>query len=175
MKTQTIPHRTALVKTPREKREARESYMISVGNGGGLLLSGFLMAFFLVMRAFGLHEILAFRFLNFIFIAGAVLLAFMMYRRKYGYEGIRYLAGIKMGIHVTLLGTLLFALFMGIYLSADNGFMNYIQDNGEFGKFLTPVRAAGGLFMEMFATGAILTFSFMQLFKDEKFNPNLEK
>jgi hypothetical protein len=80
-----------------------------------------------------------------------------------------------MGIHINLLGTFLFAVFMGIYLSVDTNFMEYIQHHGEFGRFMTPVRAAGGVFMESFATGAILTYALMQLFKDEGFNPNLQK
>ena len=80
-----------------------------------------------------------------------------------------------MGIHVTLLGALLFSLFMGIYLVVDTSFMEYITEHGEFGKFLTPARAAGGVFIEGFASGAIITFILMQLFKDEEFNPNYEK
>ena len=175
MKTETISHRRPLFRSSLEKRAERDSYIISLSNWCGLLVFGGLTAFFLTMKAFGLHQILAFRFLNFIFMVAGLLVAFFSYRRKYNYKGIRFLTGIKMGIHITLLGTLLFALFMCGYLYYDHDFMNYLHENAEFGEYLTPIRAAGGIFMEGFATGAILTFSFMLLFKDEEFNPNLEK
>ncbi len=172
MKTQVIQQKTRL--TPLQKRTARESWVINLCNGCGLLMFACLFIFFIDMKVAGWHQILTLRFFNFIFIAGAVLLAFFLYRKKYDYRGIRYLTGIKMGIHITLLGSLLFALFMGIYLSVDTHFMGHVQRFAEFGEYLTPVRAAGGIFIESFATGAILTFSFMQLFKDEEFNPNEE-
>jgi len=174
MKTQTIPHKTLFLST-KEKREARGAYVIRLGNWCGILLFGALAGFFLVMKVFGLHEILAFRFLNFVFILGGILTAFFTYKKKFGYKGIRYLTGIKLGFHVTLLGTVLFSLFMWAYLVIDTSFMNYIIEHGAFGEYLTPIRAAGGVFMESLATGAILTFSFMQLLKDEEFNPNLKK
>lgn len=175
MKTQVIQHKATLVKTPLQKRTARETYIINLCNSCGLLVFAGLLIFFLSMKEVGWHEILALRYFNFIFIAGGILLAFFLYRRKYDYKGIRYLAGMKMGIHISLLCSLVFALFMGIYLSIDTHFMGFVQSHAEFGKFLTPVRAAGGVFIENFASGTILTFSFMQLFKDEEFNPNLDK
>jgi hypothetical protein len=175
MKTHTIIEKRPLFKSSFEKRAARESYIISIANWCGLGLFAGLTAFFLCMKAFGLHQILAFRFLNFVFMVGALLIAYFSYMKKFDYKGIRFLTGIKMGIHINLLGTFLFALFMFGYLYYDADFMRYIQENGEFGEYLTPMRAAGGVFMEGFATGAILTFSLMLLFKDEEFNPNLEK
>lgn len=175
MKTQTISEKRPFFKSPVEKRAARESYIINIANWCGILLFVCLTAFFLTMKAFGLHQILAFRFLNFIFMAGALLVAYLSYMKKFGYKGIRFLTGIKMGIHINLLGIFLFALFMFGYLYFDTEFMRYIKENGEFGEYLTPIRAAGGVFMEGFATGAILTFSLMLLFKDEGFNPNLQK
>lgn len=178
MKTQTITkehiYRSPSM-TKEEKRAERDSYVMKLSNWCGVFTFVALAAFFLIMRAFGLHEILAFRYLNFIFLASVVLIAFTLYRKRFNYEGIRYLTGIKMGIHINLLGSFLFAVFMGIYLSADTSFMEYIQHHGEFGRFLTPIRAAGGLFIETFAAGAILSYSLMQLYKDEEFNPNLEK
>lgn len=164
-----------MFKSSFEKRAARESYIISLANWCGIALFAGLTGFFLCMKAFNLHHILAFRFLNFVFMVGALLFAFFSYMRKFGYKGIRFLTGLKMGIHINLLGTFLFALFMFGYLYYDQDFMRYIQEHGEFGEYLTPMRAAGGVFMEGLATGTVLTLSFMLLFKDEEFNPNLEK
>jgi hypothetical protein len=178
MKTQTISREhiyTSPSLTKEEKKAERDSYVMKLSNWCGIFVFISFAGFFLTMKAFGLHEILAFRFLNFVFQAAAVLIAFRLYRRRFHYEGIRYQTGIRMGIHINLLGTFLFAVFMGIYLSVDTNFMEYIQHHGEFGRFMTPVRAAGGVFMESFATGAILTYALMQLFKDEGFNPNLQK
>jgi len=175
MKTQVIPQKEHVLKTvkaPVDKRTEKDTYVMALCNRCGLLAFALLTGFFLIMKAFGLHEILAFRYFNVIFLAGCILMAFLLYRKKHDYKGIRYLTGIRMGIHVTLLGAILFSIFMGVYLAIDTGFMEYVQEHGQFGEFLTPVRAAGGVFIEGFASGAIITFSLMQLFKDEEFNPN---
>jgi hypothetical protein len=178
MKTETISHRTAgflSSQQKREKREARESYIISLSNWCGIAVAASLIGFFLVMRALNLHEILVLRYFNFLFLGGGILAAYLIYRKKYNYKGIKYLTGIKMGMHVCLVGLIPFCIFMGIYLSADTGFMEYIQHHAAFGKFMTPIPAAAAVFMEAFATSSVLTLSLMQLLKDEEFDPNYQK
>jgi hypothetical protein len=174
MKTQIISHKTTFL-SKEQKRELRDNYVNSIGNRCGLIVSATLVAFFLIMRAFNLHEMLVLRYFNFVILAGGIIGAFLSYKRKFGYKGIRYFPGIKMGAHVCLVAMVPFAIFMGIYLAVDTSFMEYIRENAAFGKYLTPARAAGGLFMEAFATGVVLTLSLMQFFKDEEFNPNYEK
>ncbi len=174
MKTEIIsPKSTYLTKA--EKREARENYVNTIGNRCGVFVSFAMIAFFLVMRAFNLHEMLVLRYFNFAIIAGGIITAYLLYKKKFSYKGIRYFPGIKMGAHVCLVAMAIFSVFIGIYLSVDTYFMEYIRENAAFGEYLTPVRAAGGIFMEAFATGVVLTLSLMQFFKDEEFNPNYEK
>lgn len=131
----------------------------------GLLVSAALTGYFFLMKMLGLYEVLWLRYFNAAFMVGGLLLTFFNYRNKMSPEGIPYLAGIRMGLRVTLTAIIPFAIFMAIYLRLDPSFMEYIIRSAEFGEYLTPGRAAGYIALEGFAGGAIMTYVMMPYFK----------
>jgi hypothetical protein len=157
MKTQKLIHRNFTQKL--------YSYESALCNWSGLLVSVSLIAFFLFMKAFGLYEVLSFRYFNFVFLLTGILTTFYNYKKKVARDGIDYFTGIKMGIRITLIAVVPFVFFMAIYLYVDKEFMNYIRGNAEFGRYLSPFIASGAVGIEGFVSGGITTFAAMQYFK----------
>ena len=134
-----------------------------------LVLSITLIAYFSVMRYFNLHEILSFRYFNFVFLFIGILIAFYQYRKKYSNTGIDYFLGLKMGFHISLMAVIPFAIFMEIYLEIDKNFMSLIKSDADYGSFLTPIVTAGSLLFEGLGSGLIITFITIQYFKKSNF------
>ncbi|HWY10801.1 MAG TPA: hypothetical protein VN026_05730 [Bacteroidia bacterium] len=132
----------------------------------GVIVSCLLIGFFLIMKVFGWYQILELRYFNFLILFAGIHSAFLSYRNKVSPEGINYLKGLKMGLRITLTAVIPFAIFMGIYLKIDTNFMNYIIQHGDFGRYLTPGRAAGVVGFEGFVSGAIMTYIIMPYFKN---------
>jgi hypothetical protein len=148
------------------KRE--RSHLRSMTTVGGLIIGAVLIAYFLLMRALGLHEVLWLRYFNFVIVLAGQFIVFSMYRKKYSPDGIEYMPGLLNGFKMTFMSVWPLALFMFIYLSIDKNFMMYVKEHGEFGSWLTPFNSAIGLLMEGDASGAVITLSLMQFFKNDK-------
>jgi fumarate reductase subunit D len=157
--------KTKMVIEKREVIKPERSYSSGLANITGILVSGALIAYFLIMRAFNLHEVLGLRYLNFVILLTGILIAFTTYKKKNKAEGIDYLTGLKMGFQITSVAIIPFAIFIGIYLSIDHHFMEYLKVHAFYGGFLTPGLSAIGILMEGHASGAIMTFMAMQYFK----------
>lgn len=144
-----------------------EPSTFSLSTEVGLITSISLMLFFLTMKLFNLHEILLFRYLNFIFLLSGMLIVFNYFNKKTKGKGIDYLTGISLGVRFSFAAVVPFAFFMGIYLTLDDWFMTYIKNTAEFGSYLNPVIAAGAIFIEGIGAGVITTFMMMQYFKEK--------
>ena len=70
-----------------------------------------------------------------------------------------------MGLRISLIAVLPFAIFMAVYLKIDEGFMNYVKEYAEFGRYLSPGMVSGVIAIEGITSGAITTFIAMQYFK----------
>jgi hypothetical protein len=143
------------------------SYENALCNWAGALTSLSLIVFFLVMKAVGLNQVIEFRYLNIAFLITGILGTYYNYRKKVDSEGIEYFTGLKMGLRITLTAIIPFAIFMAIYLKIDTGFMHYIREVAPFGRYLTPINAAGVVGVEGFISGGITSFMAMQYFKDK--------
>ena len=152
-----------------QKRSADEIYSFEslLCNLTGVIVSLLLVSFFLIMRTFGWYQVLELRYFNVLILFAGIHSALLSYRNRISPEGIDYLKGLKMGLRISLTAIIPFAIFMAIYLKIDTNFMNYIIQNGEFGKYLTPGRAAGVIGFEGFVSGAIMTYIIMPYFKNK--------
>lgn len=157
MKTQRIIHKNIDNKA--------NSYESTLSTWAGLFVLMSLVVFFIVMKVVGLYEVLELRYFNFILLLSGILTAFYNYRQKLSVHGIDYLTGLRMGLHISLIAVLPFAIFMGVYLKIDEGFMNYVKEYAEFGRYLSPGIVSGVIAIEGIASGAITTFIAMQYFK----------
>jgi hypothetical protein len=130
----------------------------------GLILSAFLIGYFLLMKAVGLIYILELRLLNFAFLAFWVVYAIKSYKDHYAGR-INYGEGFALGSLVSSVGVITFCIFLVLYLNIDHEFLRYVQKNALMGGYLTPLTAAAGVSLEGIASGVIFSLASMQYFK----------
>jgi len=126
----------------------------------GLMTTVWLIGYFLIMKLVGLVHILELRTLNFMFLVGGIYLAIRRYKKHN--DSTTYLQGIGIGILTSAVAVLPFALFIFVYLQLDQGLLNYIREQDQFGQHLNSYILAFIVGLEGFFSGMILTFIIMQ-------------
>lgn len=162
MKTQNL--------TLEEKKEGLLHYEVplstSIAIKAGIVVTLSLIAYFLTMRMFELHQVLLFRFFNFFFLLSGIIWALNAYKVKTG-QKIDYFVGLYIGCYTTIISVIPFALFVLMYLNADTVFMQLIVESVPYGKFLTAGTASGAILIEGTSSGLIISFIAMQYYKDK--------
>ena len=131
----------------------------------GLITAILLIAYFLILKLMGLHLNPWFRFFNGLIMAFGIYTVIKQYKLIKGND-FTYTNGFKTGLITGFLATFVFAVFMGIYMfHLDVEFMNtllkeWFQDYSSGGGILIFVILVEGL-----SSTAILTLTFMQIFK----------
>jgi hypothetical protein len=124
-----------------------------------------LIAYFLLTKVLGLHQYPVLSAANGVIFGAGILLAMKSY--KANKPNFKYQKGFQLGLFTGGIGTILFAIFMSVYIfMIDTQFANAILDSWglEFNK--------GALIMIVslvimgFATTLVLTLAFMQLLKE---------
>jgi len=132
----------------------------------GLMTFLSLVAYFMIMKFLGLSHVLEFRFINFLIIAFGVCYGINKFKRE-SQEKDFYLKGWGLGLFVSAVSTILFALFMSIYLSYfDDSLMQHIRETTTLGfTVASGLNVFFAIFMEGMASAVIITFAAMQYFK----------
>ena len=131
----------------------------------GLFTSLILACYFLLMKVFGLAQIVELRYLNFFILFGGILYAYRHFRQP-GHN-IEYLPGIGLGILTAAASVIPFAVFMYAYFTfLDPALLETIK-NGKvvMGDYITPFAITGTVIMEGLSSGAIISFALMQYYK----------
>jgi len=137
----------------------------------GLIVSGLLIAFFLILKIFGLHNNPWFRLFNGVITAFGIYSAIKEYKKNNS-DAFDYTNGFKTGLMTGFLATFIFAIFMGIYMfHLDVAFMDHLlkdwfHDYNHGGGILIFIILIEGL-----ASTAVLTLTFMQIFKNSGNSP----
>ncbi|MGB5821786.1 MAG: DUF4199 domain-containing protein [Saonia sp.] len=138
----------------------------------GIVTSGCLIAYFLILSLFGLHTNVFYSLFNGV-ITGFGIYETIKYLRLQEKEKFNYGVGFKAGITTGFLATLIFTIFFAFYSTEINeGFLEklssvFFKDFKNFEGIVFFTVAIMG-----FATTLVLTLSFMQLFKTSN---NLKK
>ena len=150
--------------TQRKYHSGHEEVSTQYTTWVGLIVSGALIGFFLLMRLFGLHEAFYLRALNILFLFAGI--AYSLWRYSSEVNGrIYYFKGFEIGLRVTFFALVPFAIFILTYLVLDTAFMDYLRTYAPFGEYLGPARATGFIVIEGIIAGFINTFICMQFFK----------
>jgi drug/metabolite transporter (DMT)-like permease len=155
------------INVERKKEYKHTNFSVSgLCNSAGIIACVCMIIYFFIMSAFKLEEILALRAVNFIFLLGGIILALYTYS-KIIKDKIDYFTGLKMGIWVTFMAVIPFALFMAIYLMYDDYLMDIIKQSTRMGEYVNPFTIFGAICAEGISSGAIIAFIIMQFFKKE--------
>jgi|SRR5690606_9946879 len=134
-----------------------------------ILTGGALIAYFLLMKLFGLETNFYLRIFNLFIMIGGI---FLLYRNTFIRDGrdneqIGYVQGLLMGLRLTIIAVVIFIVFLGIYIRfIDPGFLDILENTGLWAS--SGVSLAGaviGILMEGIASGLIVSFALMQYFK----------
>lgn len=131
----------------------------------GLFITATLIAYFLILKLFNLHENPWLRLLNGIPMAAGIYYAIKYYKMT-DVKDFNYIDGFKTGLVTGFIATILFSFFMAVYLFhidqqfAQNLLKEFFQSYSEGTGILVFI-----LFIEGLASTAVITLSCMQIFK----------
>jgi len=131
----------------------------------GIFITVALIAYFLVLRLFDLHENPWLRLFNGIAMAFGLYYAIKYYKLITG-KAFTYVDGFKTGLITGFIGTIFFTAFMAIYMfHLDPSFTQKL-----LGEWFNNYSEGAGILVfiilvEGFASTVVLTLTFMQIFK----------
>ncbi|MAN58851.1 MAG: DUF4199 domain-containing protein [Flavobacteriaceae bacterium] len=139
--------------------------MFTIYSRYGLLIAAVLIAYFLILKLFGLHEYPVLSAFNGVIYGAGILMAIKKYRSestKFKYE-----EGFQVGFLCGAVATIIFTAFMAIYIfMIDTEFAYAILDswgiNFNKGSLIMLVMSV----LMGLSTSIVLTLAFMQLLKD---------
>ncbi len=123
----------------------------------GIKIAGGLIAFFLVMKLVGLAHHYELRFLNVFFQVGGIYFALKKFKETHD-EHMNYFRALVTGVATGAISSVLFALFLFIYMSVDTSFMQGVVDNEPMGRYLNPYITAFMVALEGLFSGLLFTF-----------------
>jgi Protein of unknown function (DUF4199) len=123
----------------------------------GLRIAGGLIAFFLIMRIVDLGHMTELRLLNLVILAAGIYLALKKFKATHS-ENLNYFRGIITGVATGAVASLIFGVFLFIYMKLDVGLMKTIVENEPMGRYLNPYIVAFIVVLEGFFSGLTVTF-----------------
>jgi hypothetical protein len=123
----------------------------------GIRIAGALIVFFVVMKFAGLAHHVELRLLNLAILAGGVYFALKKFKETHS-DNLNYFRGLITGVATASVGSLIFALFLFIYMKADQSLMDSIIKNDPMGRYLNAYIAAFIVALEGVFSGLLVTF-----------------
>ena len=123
----------------------------------GLKIAGGLIAFFLLMKIFGLAHHYELRFLNVFIQVGGIFFALKKFKQTHE-EHMNYFRALITGVATGAVGSAVFAIFLFAYMSLDTAFMQGIIENEPMGRYLNPYITAFMVALEGLFSGLLFTF-----------------
>jgi uncharacterized membrane protein len=123
----------------------------------GIRIAGGLIVYFLAMNIMGLGHHVELRLVNLIILTVGVYLALKKFKTTHS-DNLNYFRGLIMGVATAGIGSLVFGIFLFIYMQADASMMQSIIDNEPMGRYLNPYMAAFIVVLEGFFSGLLVTF-----------------
>lgn len=131
----------------------------------GIGIAVVLILYFLLTKLVGLHQYPVLSALNGAIIGGGIFLAIRNYKRMS--SSFEYQDGFQVGLFTGGLATILFSIFMAIYIfQIDTQFANAILDSWSINFNKGSLILVLSLVLMGFSTTFVLTLAFMQLLKE---------
>lgn len=136
-----------------------------IGITTGLLIAVVLIAYFMVMKLFGLTDVLELRLFNTVFVAAGVIYGINKHQKSLSKDDELYFDGWAQGMYIVAVSTISFAFFMSIYISYfDIPLLKHIQTSKNLGEYINGFTIFIALLTEGFISGVVITFAAAQYF-----------
>lgn len=123
----------------------------------GLRIAASLILFFLMMRLIGLGHHAELRLFNLVILTIGIFLALRKFKQTHA-DHLNYFRGLIMGVATGGIASLIFGVFLFIYMKLDTGLMQSIIENEPMGRYLNAYMAAFIVVLEGFFSGLLVTF-----------------
>lgn len=135
----------------------------------GLRIAAGLIGFFLIMKLVGLSHIVELRLLNLFILSGGVYAALKKFKHSHA-DRLNYFRGLITGVSTAAVGSLVFALFLFIYMKLDANMMQHIIENEPMGRYMNPYIASFIVAFEGVFSGILVTFILMNYVTSDEVN-----
>lgn len=123
----------------------------------GIRIALALILYFLLMKIIGLSHHVELRLLNLVIMTYGVYAALKKFKQVHE-DRLNYFRGLIMGVATAGLGSLIFGLFLFVYMKSDVAMMQSIVDNEPMGRYLNAYIASFIVVLEGFFSGLLVTF-----------------
>jgi hypothetical protein len=135
----------------------------------GVRIAVGLIAYFVVMHLMGLSHHVELRLLNLMILVAGVYLALQKFRRTHEAH-LNYFRALVTGVSTAAIGSFIFAIFLFIYMTADENLMNSIRENEPMGRYLNPYIASFIVALEGVFSGLLVTFILINFVTTDEVN-----
>lgn len=123
----------------------------------GLRIAAGLIAFFLIMKIVGLAHHVELRLLNLLILGVGIYLALRKFKNTHAGQ-LNYFRGLVTGVSTASIGSLVFALFLFIYMKVDDDMMQAVIKEDRMGRYLNAYIASFVVALEGVFSGLLMTF-----------------
>jgi hypothetical protein len=116
-----------------------------------------LIAYFVFMRFIDKGHHVELRLLNLFILMAGIYYGLKKFKETHG-KHINYFRALVTGVATGAVGSILFALFMFVYMKLDDSLMQSIIDNEPMGRYLNAYMASFIVALEGFFSGLLVTF-----------------
>ncbi|HNP95232.1 MAG TPA: DUF4199 domain-containing protein [Cyclobacteriaceae bacterium] len=135
----------------------------------GLRIAAGLIGFFLIMKLVGLSHHVELRLLNLFILVGGVYMALKKFKQSHA-DRLNYFRGLVTGVATASVGSLVFALFLFLYMQSDSSLMQSIIENEPMGRYMNPYIASFIVALEGVFSGLLVTFILINYVNTDEVN-----
>ena len=140
----------------------------------GLRIAAGLIGFFLIMKVAGLAHHVELRLVNLLIMVGGIYYALRKFKLTH-HDHLNYFRGLITGVASGAVGSLIFALFLFIWMKLDSAMMQSIIDNEPMGRFLNAYMAAFIVALEGVFSGLLVTFVLINYVHTDEVNDPMDQ
>jgi cytochrome bd-type quinol oxidase subunit 2 len=135
----------------------------------GLKTAVGLMAYFLLMQLVGLSHHVELRLLNLLVLVGGIYLALKKFKNTHE-DHMNYFRGLVTGVATGAIASVVFALFLFIYMKLDPSLLKSVQENEPMGHYLNEYMSAFIVALEGVFSGLLVTFVLINYINTDEVN-----
>jgi len=135
----------------------------------GIRIAAGLILFFLSMKFTGLSHHPELRLLNLFVLVAGIYFALKKFKKTHE-DHLNYFRALVTGVATGAIASLIFAVFLFIYMQADPSLMEAIKANEPMGRFLNPYIASFIVALEGVFSGLLVTFILINYVSTDEVN-----
>ena len=121
------------------------------------------------MKLVGLSHVVELRLLNLFILSGGVYMALKRFKQTHD-DRLNYFRGLVTGVATAAVGSLVFSLFLFLYMKLDTNMMQFIIENEPMGRYMNPYIAAFIVALEGVFSGLLVTFVLINYVSTDEVN-----